>query len=249
VPDDDTTTSPAPPLPKVSIRRVLYDVGQSYRHRFGRVAIAALLVFGAAAVVATVVDQVVELAETNPIVFAIALAGATMSQVGATFYAGLLDKVVGEFELGEEPEPIGHVLRSLPYGSLIVADILITVSAVIGAFFLVIPGMILYTLFAITGPVINIERLGAIGGMRRSAQLVRHHFWLVFFFVAIPLFVEHQVLHAVHEWVLDHDYIEVFLVEGIAGMIVGSFVGLVEVNIAYQLVARDRARQAAEPSA
>ena len=56
----------------------------------------------------------------------------------------------------------------------------------------------------------------------------------------MPLFVEHQVIHAVHEWVFDHEIFEVFLVEGITGMIVGSFVGLVEVNIAYALVARDR---------
>jgi hypothetical protein len=80
--------------------------------------------------------------------------------------------------------------------------------------------------------------------MRRSAELVRHHFWFVLVFVAMPLFVEHQVVHAVHEWVFDHEIYEVFLVEGVTGMIVGSFVGLVEVNIAYALVARERLQKA-----
>ena len=78
---------------------------------------------------------------------------------------------------------------------MIVADILITVCTAIGTVLLVIPGLIVFTLFAITGPVINIEHLGAIRGMRRSAQLVRPHFWLVFFLVSIPLFLEHQVVH------------------------------------------------------
>jgi hypothetical protein len=225
------------------MRRILYDVVQSYRHRFGRVVIAALVVFGAAAVVGVAVEKGLDTAESfNPVVFVFALAGATMSRVGVTFYAGLLDKVVGEYELGEEPEPIGRVLRTLPYGSLIVADILITLATAIAAVFLVIPGLILYTLFAITGPVINIEHLGALRGMRRSAQLVRHHFWFVFFFVAVPLGIEHQLIHAVHELVHDGSYAMVFLVEGITGMIVGSIVGLIEVNIAYAVVARDRAK-------
>jgi hypothetical protein len=245
VPDNDTTADAAQPLPPISIRRVLYDVGQSYRHRFGRVVIAALIVFGAAAVIGTIVDRGMTKADDYPVLFIFALAGTTMSQVGTTFYAGLLDKVVGEFELGEGPEPVTHVLRTLPYGSLIVADILITVFAVIGALFLVIPGLVIFTLFAITGPVINIEHLGAFQGMRRSAQFVRHHFWLVFFVVAVPIGVEHQVIYAVHEWVLSHSIVAVFIVEGVVGMIVGSVVGLVEVNIAYALVARDRADTAA----
>jgi hypothetical protein len=248
----DDTTSTAAPVPAsrpLSIRRILYDVAQSYRHRFGRVVIAALLVFGAAAVVGVGVEKLLdESADVSPIVFVFALAGATMSQVGTTFYAGLLDKVVGEFELGEEPEPIGRVLRTLPYGSLIVADIAITIVSVLGAIAFVIPGLILYTLFAITGPVINIERVGAFGGMRRSAQLVRHHFWFVFFFVAVPLGLEHQAIHAVHELVHNEAIIQVFLVEGIVGMIVGSLVGLVEVNIAYALVARDRAKHVGSES-
>jgi len=178
--------------------------------------------------------------EENLIVYVLALAGTMMSQIGITFYAGLLDKVVGEFELGEEPEPVLHVLRTLPYGSLIVADILITVLTAIGALLFVIPGLILFTLFAITGPVINIEHVGAIRGMRRSARLVRPHFWLVFFLVSVPLALEHQVVHWASELLLHHSLVEVFLVQGITGMIVGSVVGLVEVNVAYALEIRDR---------
>ncbi len=241
---NDSDTDATSELPEISFRRILYDVAQSYRHRFGRVVIAALLVFGAAAVVGTAVERGVQWSEGNPILFIFAIAGMTMSQIGTTFYAGLLDKVVGEFELGEEPEPIGHVLRTLPYGSLIVADILVTVLSIVASLLLVVPGLIVFTLLAITGPLINIEHVGAFRGMRRSAQLVRHHFWFVFFFVSVPIGIEHQVVHAVHEWVFNHGYVEVFIVEGITGMIVGSVVGLIEVNIAYTLVARDRIQQA-----
>ncbi|HEY3723989.1 MAG TPA: hypothetical protein VGN59_11600 [Acidimicrobiia bacterium] len=225
----------APDVTRVSARRVLRDVGQSYRHRFGRVVIAAALVFGITAVVGAAVEDLTHRAEPNFVIYVIALTGTAMSQVGITFYAGLLDKVVGEFELGEDPEPVLHVLRTLPYGSLIVADILITVVSAVGLVLLVIPGVVAFTLFAITGPVINIEHLGALRGMRRSAELVRHHFWLVLLLVAVPIAIEHQVIELANELVLHHSLVEVFLVQGLLGMIVGSFVGLVEVNVAYGL--------------
>jgi hypothetical protein len=227
---------------RIPVREILHDVGGSYRHRFGRVVIAAAIVFGITAVIGAAVEDVLNKSQENFVVYVFVLAGTTMSQVGITFYAGLLDKVVGEYELGEEPEPIMYVLRHLPYGSLIVADILITVATAVGMLFLIVPGIILFTLCAITGPVVNIEQRGAISAMKRSAQLVRRHFWLVLFLVSIPLAVEHQAIHLSHELVFGEALLEVFIVQGITGMIIGSFVGLVEVNVAYALVKQDRER-------
>jgi hypothetical protein len=237
-----------PEFRKIPVSRIIHDVGGSYRHRFGRVVVAAAIVFGLTAVVGAAIEDLVHHSQENLIVYIVALAGTTMSQIGITFYAGLLDKVVGEFELGEEPEPVMHVLRTLPYGSLIVADILITIATAIGMVFLVVPGLILFTLFAITGPVVNIEHVGALKGMKRSAQLVRPHFWLVFFLVSIPLFVEHQVIHWASELLHQHSLVEIFLVQGIMGMIVGSFVGLVEVNVAYALELEATPETAPEPT-
>ncbi len=230
-----------PARPHISVRQILNDVGGSYRHRFGRVVIAAALVFGVTAVIGAAINDFVNRSDENFVVYVIALAGTAMSQVGITFYAGLLDKVVGEFELGEPPEPVLHVLRTLPYGSLIVADILITIATALGMVVFVIPGLIAFTLFAITGPVINIEHVGALRGMRRSAGLVRPHFWLVFLLVSLPIFIEHQAVHWAGEILLGHSLVEVFLLQGVVGMIVGSFVGLVEVNVAYKLELADPA--------
>ena len=227
---------------RIPVRQIIHDVGGSYRHRFGRVVIAAAIVFGITAVIGAAVEDLLNKSQENFVVYVFALAGTTMSQVGITFYAGLLDKVVGEYELGEEPEPIRYVLRHLPYGSLIAADILITVVTAVGMVLLVIPGIVAFTLFAITGPVVNIEQRGAISAMKRSAQLVRTHFWLVLFMVSVPLAIEHQAIRLAHEYLLGHALIEVFIVQGITGMIIGSFVGLVEVNVAYALVKQDRER-------
>jgi hypothetical protein len=221
--------------PQIPIRQILADVGGSYRHRFGRVVIAAALVFGVTAVIGAAINDLVNHSQENLFVYIVAFAGTAMSQIGITFYAGLLDKVVGEFELGEEPEPVLHVLRTLPYGSLIVADILITAATALGMVLFLIPGLILFTLFAVSGPVINIEHVGALRGMRRSATLVRPHFWLVFLLVSVPIFLEHQAVYWAEDVLAGHALVEVFILQGVVGMIVGSFVGLVEVNVAYKL--------------
>ncbi len=43
-----------------------------------------------------------------------------------------------------------------------------------------------------------------------------------------------------------HDSLgRVFVLNGLAGVVIGSFVGLIEVNVAYALVARDRAKASA----
>jgi hypothetical protein len=60
----------------------------------------------------------------------------------------------------------------------------------------------------------------------------------------VPVALEHQVIHVVHDLYVREALVEIFIVQGITGMIVGSFVGLVEVNIAYALVAADRADKA-----
>ena len=58
-----------------------------------------------------------------------ALFGA--SALGLTFYAGMLERLVGSVERGEPAQPVFTVLRTLPWGRLLVAEaILIVFSAV-----------------------------------------------------------------------------------------------------------------------
>ena len=75
------------------------------------------------------------------------------------------------------------MLRSLPWGSLILADLLVALIVVVGLVALIIPGLIAITLLAVVGPVIEIEHRPAwpacagprtwpgrtSGGSRRSA--------------------------------------------------------------------------------
>jgi len=64
--------------------------------------------------------------------------------------------------------------------ALILAGLAYTVATSIGVLLLIIPGLILVTIWAAAPAVIRLERTGAVAGFRRSRELVRGHGWRVF---------------------------------------------------------------------
>jgi len=103
----------------------------------------------------------------------------------------------------------------------------------------VIPGVIIFTLWSLVGPVITIENRSVASAFRRSWHLVRPRFWLTLFLVTVPLQIEQAALHAIHYTeIFDHPVVPAFLLNGLLGMIIGSIVGLIEVVLAYELIAR-----------
>ena len=95
----------------------------------------------------------------------------------------------GKTEPGADGSRIRDVLRTLPWVSLIVADLLAVLIVLIGLVALIIPGLIAITLLSVAGPVIELERQHAVAGLRRSAHLVRPHFWRVAALATLPLLV------------------------------------------------------------
>ncbi len=109
----------------------------------------------------------------------------------------------------------------------------------IGFALFVIPGIVIFTLWSLVGPVITIEDRPPGSALRRSSALVRRSFWLTLFLVTLPLEVEETVLHAIqYTEIFEHPLIPAFLLNGLLGMVIGSIVGLVEVVLAYELIAR-----------
>jgi hypothetical protein len=110
-----------------------------------------------------------------------ALLVATFAQFGVAalgdeFYAGVVAAAVVETRSGRERPSLG---RTIPYLSLIAADLVLAVGTSIGLVLLLVPGLVFYTWFALAAPVIKIERLGVRSAFRRSAALVRGSFWPV----------------------------------------------------------------------
>jgi hypothetical protein len=225
-------------LPAVGVRPVLAAAFGTYRRRFRLVAGAALVVFGVAAVLDVLIDAVDDRASENPGIVAALFVVAGLATFGTTFFAGLLDRVVGEEERGHPRRPLGQVLRTLPYWRLIAADALLSLGAVVASILLIVPGLVFYTYFSLVGPAVVMEDRGVFDAFRRSMRLVRGKFWLTLLLVTLPILVEEDAVHGIVALVGDASPLLVFVVNALAGAAVGSVVALVEVTLASRLAMR-----------
>jgi hypothetical protein len=225
-------------LPAVGVRVVLGAALRVYRHRFGLVAGSALVVFGISAGLDVLFDVVGDKLGDYPGLLAPLLVLAGVATFGTTFFAGLLDRIVGEEERGHPRRSLGQVLRTLPYWRLIGADVLLSLGAVVALLLLLVPGLIFYTYFSLVGPAVVMEERGVFDGFRRSVRLVRGHFWLTFLLVTLPILVEEDLVHGIVALVGDAAPLVVFVVNALAGAAVGSIVALVEVMLASRLAMR-----------
>jgi hypothetical protein len=172
-----------------------------------------------------------------------ALAGSlittALSLLATVFVAGCLCRVAGEVSHGEEHSTVLETARTLPWGSLVLADLLYVVLAVAGLVLFIVPGLIVITVLAVIGPVIEIEHRRAFAAARRSVSLVRQRFWTVVLLATLPLILAGLVESVVPE---PHDVpalVVVLAVRGIGGGIVEAAVGLVLVEVTFRLIELD----------
>jgi hypothetical protein len=102
-------------------------------------------------------------------------------------YTGFVVKLVEDVRNGARDVSVGHLFSSAvpAIGSLIIMGILLGLAVAIGLFLLVIPGLILLTIWAVTAPAIVIEGRGALESFERSRELVRGDGWPVFWTIVV----------------------------------------------------------------
>jgi hypothetical protein len=225
---------------RVRAARVVSAGLRTYRQRFWRIAGTAFVVFGAVAVVDAIATVlIVEHVSSSFGDVVASTTAAVVAMAGVVVYAGILDKVVGSHLHGHPDLTLRQIWTALPLGRLVVADVLLACATLAGTALFVVPGVVLFTLWSLVGPVITIEDRAVVSAFRRSWQLVRHHFFLTLVLVTVPLQIEQAVLHAIHYTeVFEHPLVPAFLINGVLGMLISSVVGLVEVVLAYELIAR-----------
>lgn len=225
------------PAPSVAPAAVVGDALSILRRRFRRVFGAGLIVFGIGALLEIPVLVLLDRwADEHPLIVAAEIVATSFTTFGLTFYSGLIDRTVAEEERDDPPQRLPEIIRTLPYGRLIVADILLTVGAAFFTLFLVIPGLYFFTCFVLVGPMIMMEDRGVVDAFRRSRHLVQGHFWLVFFLVTVPVQIEESIVHG-FEVASDESLLVSSLVNVVIGVALVSVVGLVEVTLAYRLAA------------
>jgi hypothetical protein len=199
-----------------------------------RVIVPGLIIFGLDALQGTFYTEIAVDHLGVESVIGTVLFGA--SALGLTFYSGMLERLVGSVERSEAAQPVFTVLRTLPWGRLLLAEAILIVLGAVASLALILPGLIVATLFALVGPLINLLDSSVPDAFKRSLQMVWPHFMLVFALITLPLAVEHEVVVFVAELV-PHEHIwAVFLTTFVLGDLFGMALGLMEVTLAERLV-------------
>ena len=115
-------------------------------------------------------------------------------------YLAYAEGIVRKAKLGAQrlgPRAVlDDLIGAAPFVPSVLVAALISLSVTtIAIGLLVVPGMWLYTRWSLTTPVIREERIGPIAATRRSNELVRGHFWLVFMTATVAYYLEGVVIH------------------------------------------------------
>ena len=110
-----------------------------------------------------------------------------VSLVLGTFYQGMVVELVRDVQDGTLDSSIAQLFASVTpvLVTLLAVAIVFGVGVAIGFVLLVVPGLFLMTIWAVTAPVVVVERTGVLDAFRRSHALVHGNGWSVFAVVLI----------------------------------------------------------------
>jgi hypothetical protein len=119
----------------------------------------------------------------------------------------------------EKSPPLREIARRLNYRRLIAVDLAFVAIVAAGLLLGLIPGVLAFVWLALAGPVVEIEDRGVGGALRRSFELVRGNFWLVFW-ILIPIEIAGDAIGSglaalVHD-LLGHTFVATWLAESLA---------------------------------
>jgi len=157
------------------------DVGAVIRRVFHIYVDQASVLMPAAAVV-FVITGIVSAVLAASGSLAAALLALVISIVAGTLFTGMVVELVADVQDGRRDATPGQLLRAATpvIGQLILVGLVAGVGIVIGFFLIIIPGLILITVWSVAAPVVVLERPAGLGALRRSRELVRGNGWQVF---------------------------------------------------------------------
>jgi predicted secreted protein len=232
---------------RLPVRDLLAAVVRAVRHDPWRILAVAVTISLLTVLADIAVTNLID--HTNvPLTAAGEVISTALEVLGSVFLSGFLCRIVGSAEHGLERSSIGQVAKTLPWSRLIRGDLLVVLIVVVGLILLVIPGLIAITLLAIIGPVIEIEDKPVIAAVRRSAHLVRQKFWWVVLLATLPLAAVSELESLAPEPHSAGAALETLAIRGLGTAVLEAVIGLVLVELAYQLIALDRTQAATAPA-
>lgn len=178
------------------------------------------------------------------LVATIVVADVLFVMLGNTFLSGVLGNYLQA--LGPQRQDpslramagaIREAARQVRLWRLVRLDLYVTALTVVGLLLLVIPGLVLGVLLALSGPVLSLEGLRPRQAMRRSVQLVRRRPVAMATALVVPSVVWGGVASQ-----LDLTAVGTGVDLFVSGLLYSPFVSLVRLVAARQLIAEERAR-------
>ena len=248
------TRTPAPRPPRLftfgrrnrhpgqfSISLVFVRAYETFRAAPGLIFGLALLVFAPIALLDAAVAQYSHhVIESNPVdqglTAAAQLADLFIDLLGFAFFGGLLDHLVGRIHHGHEAHRPQELARQFSYGRLISASIVFNLTVILGVAFLILPGLVLFTMFSFVGPLINIEGIKVGEAFRRSFRISRRYLPAVAVTVTIPFVLEQLLDGYLEDLSIAHSLWGEFGVGLFMSLVGTAVVVMFEVCTAYHLL-------------
>jgi len=167
------------------------DVGEVVRKVFRIYVDQAAVLMPAAAVVFVFTELVGGVLITNRSA-GLELLAALIVLVATTLFTGMVVELVADVRDGRRDATTAQLLRAVSpvFWMLVGVGFVAAIGIVLGFVLLVVPGLILLTIWSVAAPVVVLERPGVFAALARSRQLVRGHGMQVFgVIVVLILFV------------------------------------------------------------
>jgi hypothetical protein len=154
--------------------------------------------------------------------FILQLIGSILQLDAAAIYTGFVVKLVQDVRDGKRDQSVGELISAaMPaLGALIVYSVLSSIAITIGFFLLIIPGLILMTIWSVGAPAIVAEGRGPVEAFGRSYELVRGQTWTVFGVLVVVFLI----------------LLAAFIIVGIIGAAIGGIVGAAVVSVLVMLL-------------
>ncbi len=166
-------------MTRISVGDTLSRVFAIYKDQFVVLFLTALIVTLISSLVSAVLSGV------------LALLALIVSLVISALYTGMVVRLVQDVQDGRRDSSVGDLFASVGpvLLTLIIVSILAGIGIAIGFVLIIIPGLILLTIWSVVTPVVVVEDPGIMGAFGRSRELVRGNGWNVFGVIIVAFII------------------------------------------------------------
>ena len=220
-------------------------IGRTYWSRRASLLLLAAVIFVPLGLLDALAAEVnldsLDLASGPKVAAVIAAVGAitVTGLLGEVFYSGAVAVSLTHAEHEQAP-PLAAIARRLNYRRLVAVDLVYVLIVAVGLLALVVPGILAFVWFGLSGPVVEIEDRTVLGALVRSWKLVRGNFWTVFF-VLVPIEIAGDTIGEgiaglVHG-LLGHSLVAGWLAESVSNIFLTPVFAIAAVLLTLDLIA------------